>query len=66
MAGIGYEYAFIGNWSAKIEFDDLGFGDKRITVTGPGVSRPFDVDQNIMLVKAGINYRFGPSAMITK
>jgi opacity protein-like surface antigen len=29
--GVGYEYAFLGNWSAKIEFDYLGSGEKRIT-----------------------------------
>ena len=35
--GVGYEYAFLGNWSAKIEFDYLGSGEKRITlVSVPG------------------------------
>ena len=32
MVGIGYEYAFLGNWSAKIEYDFLGFGRQRIDV----------------------------------
>jgi outer membrane immunogenic protein len=63
MVGVGYEYAFLGNWSAKIEYDYLAFGDKRITlVSVPGVTpttRQFDVRQDISLIKVGINYRFG-------
>jgi outer membrane immunogenic protein len=63
MVGIGYEYAFLGNWSAKIEYGYLGFGNKRITlVSVPGVTpttRQFDVRQDISLIKLGINYRFG-------
>jgi outer membrane immunogenic protein len=72
MVGVGYEYAFLGNWSAKIEYDYLGFGTQSITlVSVPGVTPPtrtFDVSQNISLVKAGINYRFGPMAtpVVTK
>jgi outer membrane immunogenic protein len=70
MAGIGYEYAFLGNWSAKIEFDYLGFGSQRITlVSVPDVTppaRPFDVRQDIALVKVGINYRFGPTAVAAR
>ena len=58
MLGIGYEYAFLGNWSAKVEFDYLGFGTDRITPTGLGTPS-FDVEHDIALVKVGINYRFG-------
>ncbi len=39
---------------------------ERIAVAGPGVTRPFDVDQEITLVKAGVNYRFGSRAAIMK
>ena len=72
MVGVGLEYAVLGNWSAKIEYDYLGFGTQSITlVSVPGVTPPtrtFDVSQNISLVKAGINYRFGPMAtpVVTK
>jgi outer membrane immunogenic protein len=61
-AGAGYEYAFAGNWSARVEYDYLGLGTKRITVESvPGVTPPthqFDVRQNISAVNVGINYRF--------
>ena len=53
----------LGNWSAKIEFDYLGSGEKRITlVSVPGGTPPraFDVRQDIALVKVGVNYPFGP------
>jgi outer membrane immunogenic protein len=70
MVGIGYEYAFLGNWSAKIEYDYLGLGTERITVvTVPGITPPtrqFDVRQDILLVKVGINYRFGPTAVMAR
>ena len=70
MLGVGWEYAFLGNWSAKVEFDYLGFGDKRITlVSVPGVTPPardLDVWQDIALVKVGMNYRFGPWAVAAK
>ncbi len=66
MTGIGYEYAFLGNWSAKIELDYLDFGRERITVAGPTTVRAFDVTQDVVLVKAGINYRFGGPAVTAK
>jgi len=71
MAGVGYEYAFLGNWSAKVELDYLWLGTKSITyvavssdVTPP--TRTFDVEQAIGLVKVGINYRFGPPAVVAR
>jgi outer membrane immunogenic protein len=58
MAGVGFEYAFLDNWSAKIEYDYLAFGTERVTVFGAG-NRSFDVRQDISVVKFGVNYRFG-------
>ena len=70
MVGIGYEYAFLGNWSAKIEYDYLGFGREGITLDSvPGVTpstRTFNVWQDISLVKVGINYRFGAPGILVK
>jgi len=63
MVGVGVEYGFAPNWSAKIEFDYLDLGTQRITLTSvPGVipaTRAFDVEQTVALVKVGVNYRFG-------
>jgi outer membrane immunogenic protein len=56
-AGGGVEYALDHNWSARIEYDYLGFGSE--SVSGPVAGTlPGSVDLNIQRVIAGINYRF--------
>jgi outer membrane immunogenic protein len=45
MAGIGAEYALRDNWTAKVEFDTMDFGGG---------------NNNFNVLKAGVNYRFGP------
>jgi outer membrane immunogenic protein len=61
-AGIGLEWAFAKNWSALVEYDHYGFGNKGIgfvsSVTSPQ-SLVFNVKQDVDIVKVGINYRFG-------
>ena len=66
MFGTGVEYAFWGNWSAKIEYDYIRFKDKDYSfplsfAQGPNsLNLNFDttIKEHIHLVKAGINYRF--------
>lgn len=61
--GAGLEYAFSPNWSAKIEYNYLDFGTKTVTSTILGVIPvSADIGQNINIVKAGFNYRFGYAA----
>ena len=48
MLGIGAEYALWDNWTAKIEYNMMDFGNG-----GPFADNTFHV------VKGGINYRFG-------
>jgi outer membrane immunogenic protein len=61
-AGVGIEWAFAGNWSARAEYDFIGLQNQSVTVAGGG---PFAGDtinfnnRNISLLTAGINYRFG-------
>jgi outer membrane immunogenic protein len=60
MVGAGLEWALWDNWSAKIEYNFMDFGTERvnlITITG-GVFSVTDIDQQVHVVKAGINYRF--------
>jgi outer membrane immunogenic protein len=60
-AGAGLEYAFAPNWSAKIEYDYLGFGSE--TVNLPTAAFPTyrtNASLNVQEVKAGINFKFGP------
>jgi outer membrane immunogenic protein len=52
VAGVGAEYAFRNNWSAKIEYNHFDFGsDGGTFITGNSVT--------LDAVKAGVNYRFG-------
>ena len=62
MVGAGLEYALLNNWSAKIEYNYLNFGSHDYTVAGAGgggYPSTVTIDQNIHVVKAGLNYRFG-------
>jgi outer membrane immunogenic protein len=64
-AGGGVEWGFAPQWSAKVEYNYLDFGDENInqavtfdpsgTVPNPLIR---NVDTHIHLVKAGINFRF--------
>ena len=71
LAGIGAEYAFLGNWSAKLEYNYISFGPQNVTTAGtqtinapPTVGsianiQPLsDIRQDMHLVKLGINYHF--------
>jgi outer membrane immunogenic protein len=52
VAGVGAEYAFRNNWSAKVEYNHFDFGsDGGTFITGNTVT--------LNTVKAGVNYRFG-------
>ncbi len=60
-AGAGIEYALNKNWSAKIEYDYLGFGSQALNFTTP--TTPLytsNANLNVQEIKAGVNFRFGP------
>lgn len=67
MLGVGVEHAFWNNWSAKLEYNYMDFGNERVTLAGlalnPNLTVPtsstVDIDQRIHVVKIGLNYRFG-------
>jgi outer membrane immunogenic protein len=69
LIGVGLEYGITANWSAKFEYDYLGFQDKSTLMTqcflGPGgfcfpeAYRNIGADKQI--VEFGLNYRFGGS-----
>jgi outer membrane immunogenic protein len=61
MAGAGVEFGFWNNWSAKLEYNYFDFGTERYAF-GPALGIPattVDVDTQVHLVKAGVNWRFG-------
>jgi outer membrane immunogenic protein len=75
MFGAGVEWGLWDNWSAKIEYNYLDFGkDKSVKLAGStcisgndegfvsecfSTDRDHKIDQNIQIIKFGLNYRFG-------
>jgi outer membrane immunogenic protein len=59
--GAGLEYALDDHWSAKIEYEYLGFGSQAMSFTTPLETVGSNASLNVQEVKAGINFRFnGP------
>jgi outer membrane immunogenic protein len=60
-AGVGFEYGFAPNWSVGVEYDHLFMGNRTITFTTPaGLFSATDrIRQDVDIVTARINYRFG-------
>jgi outer membrane immunogenic protein len=59
-AGAGLEYAIDQNWSAKVEYDYLGFGSQAMNFTTPALGTvTSNADLNVQEIKAGLNFRFG-------
>lgn len=63
LIGVGLEYAFTNNWTAKFEYDYLGFGAKNVNFVTviPNVTT-FTQTQNVSadkhIFKVGVNYLF--------
>jgi outer membrane immunogenic protein len=62
--GGGFEYAFWGTWSARVEYDYVGLTNQILTLTNGGGGLPAGEQftgsgRNVQLITAGINYKFG-------
>jgi len=59
--GAGIEFAFADNWTAKVEYLYAALGTFTCTTTANcGTSVPVTVSLSENIVRAGINYKFGP------
>jgi outer membrane immunogenic protein len=70
LLGMGIEYAFLPNWSAKIEYNFIDFGTHSFNApvsTVPSLAGtplagvtgfPVSITESEHIVKAGVNYRF--------
>jgi outer membrane immunogenic protein len=65
LIGLGLEYAFTNNWTAKFEYDYLGFGAKNVgftsycafcNITTTTFTQSVSADKHIF--KVGLNYKF--------
>jgi outer membrane immunogenic protein len=61
VVGVGLEYGFTPNWSVGVEYDHMFMGDRTLNFTNAaGVVSTVDrVRQDVDMVTARINYRFG-------
>jgi outer membrane immunogenic protein len=70
MVGAGIEYAFGNNWSGKIEYNYLNLGTATVRYSSvPPAPASFvdaSIKESVQVVKVGVNYRFGGSAVATK
>ncbi|RXH09680.1 porin family protein [Bradyrhizobium guangzhouense] len=62
--GTGIEFGFAPNWSVGVEYDHLFLGRRDLTFTSAlppagGLSRTDSIRQDVDMVTARINYRFG-------
>ena len=62
--GFGAEFDLGKNWSAKAEYDYIDFGSRTALATdGTTFLR---TATTVSEVKVGVNYRFGPGAVLAK
>jgi outer membrane immunogenic protein len=68
MAGIGVEYAFTDNWTAKIEYNymDLGNYALHFAEANRNVFLDINTRERLSVVKLGINYRIGVSPILIR
>jgi outer membrane immunogenic protein len=66
VVGVGGEYAFTQNWSFAVEYDHLFMGTQAVSFTSTGFSIPAgllfrndNIRQDVDLITARLNYRFG-------
>lgn len=65
VVGVGVEWGFAPNWSAKLEYDHLDFGSTNVTINTSLATQSFvRSTETIDMVKAGVNYRFNWGAPV--
>ena len=68
LVGLGVEHALYNNWSVKLEYNYMDFGSKTLAIAntnGGGATPLVTIDQNVHVVKLGVNYHFN-SPIIAK
>jgi outer membrane immunogenic protein len=66
--GIGGEYAFLDWLTGFIEYDYYDFGTSNVAFTpfAPITAVNFDIRETKSVVKAGLNFKFGPSPVVAR
>jgi outer membrane immunogenic protein len=55
MVGVGLEWMFAPQWSAKVEYNYLDFGSNNVTF--PALGTAATIDNQVNLFKVGLNYK---------
>ena len=55
MLGYGTEFALTRNWSARAEYNYIGFGDRNVIASDGSV---LNIGMHVSEAKVGLNYRF--------
>jgi outer membrane immunogenic protein len=74
LIGIGLEYAFDNHWTAKFEYDYLGFSTKDVLFTTAGFTSPLPplntykqtVSADKHIFKVGVNYLFNAGPIVAR
>jgi outer membrane immunogenic protein len=68
MAGLGVEYAFTDNWTAKIEYNYMDLGNYALTFTASNGNTLLgnNTRERVNVVKIGVNYRIGVSPILIR
>jgi outer membrane immunogenic protein len=66
LVGTGIEYGFDHHFSGKIEYNYMDLGDKDVILSAGRTNARVNIEQQLHLVKVGLNYRFGGGAVVTR
>jgi outer membrane immunogenic protein len=59
LLGVGWEYAFLDNWTIKVEYNHIDFGSHHIPYPNANATiQSFEVSDRKDIVKVGVNYLF--------
>jgi outer membrane immunogenic protein len=58
VVGVGAEWMFAPNWSARIEYDHIFFDSRLVAISGTVDTSISSSGNNVDMVRAGVNYHF--------
>ena len=67
LLGVGLEYGFTNNWTAKVEYDYIDYGTFNLPYPSAAAAiQSFSVHETKQIVKVGLNYRFNSGPVVAK
>jgi len=63
VVGAGVEWAFAPQWSAKVEYNFMDFGTDNVSFVPTNTT---GIKDQIQVIKLGVNYKFGGSAIVSR